>query len=255
MLLILPPSETKRDGGDEARTLDLASLGFPSLARPRRTALAALRRLARNRSTMSSALGLGPQLASEVERNRSLGSSPTMPALSRYTGVLFDAFDVASLNEAARALASTTVVLHSALFGLLRADDRIPAYRLSHNSKLPEVNLKPLWSGPVARELDAIEGLVVDMRSEAYAALGPLPPGPDRVFLRVVTDAGDGTRRALNHFNKRGKGEFARAVLESGIQYPDVESLLSWAASTGIRLESGRAGELMLVVNEVVAGR
>ena len=255
MLLILPPSETKRDGGDEARTLDLAALGFPSLARPRRTALAALRRLARNRSTMSSALGLGPQLAFEVERNRSLGSSPTMPALSRYTGVLFDAFDVASLNEAARALASTTVVLHSALFGLLRANDYIPAYRLSHNSKLPEVSLKPLWSGPIARELDAIEGLVVDMRSEGYAALGPLPPGPDRVFLRVFTDAGDGSKRALNHFNKRGKGKFARAVLESGIQHPDVESLLGWAASTGIRLESGRAGELMLVVGEVVAGR
>lgn len=255
MLLILPPSETKRDGGDEARTLDLASLGFPGLARPRRTALAALRRLARNRTTMSSALGLGPQLAAEVERNRSLGSSPTMPALSRYTGVLFDALDVETLDEAARALASTTVVLHSALFGLLRADDCIPAYRLSHDSKLPDVRLKPLWSGPVARELDAIEGLVVDMRSEAYAALGPLPPGPDRVFLRVVTVAGDGTRRALNHFNKRGKGEFARAVLESGIRHPDVGSLLEWAASTGIRLESGRPGELMLVVDEVVAGR
>ena len=178
-----------------------------------------------------------------------------MPALSRYTGVLFDAFDVATLNEAARALASTTVVLHSALFGLLRANDYIPAYRLSHNSKLPEVSLKPLWSGPIARELDAIEGLVVDMRSEGYAALGPLPPGPDRVFLRVFTDAGDGSKRALNHFNKRGKGEFARAVLESGIQHPDVESLLGWAVSTGIRLESGRAGELMLVVGEVVAGR
>ena len=250
MLLLLPPSETKRDGGDAARRLVLPELGFAALLRPRRTAIAALRSLARNRGAMSAALGLGPQLAFEVERNRTLGSSPTLPALERYTGVLYDALDVATLPAAALSMAAETVVIHSALFGLLPAGDHIPAYRLSHDSKLPDVRLRGLWAQPIARELDAIEGLVIDMRSEGYVNLGPLAPAPNRVFLRVVTETSGGTRRALTHFNKKAKGAFVRAVLTSGIRHPDLASLMEWSAHAGIRLEQDTPGEVQLIVDE-----
>lgn len=255
MLLILPPSETKRDGGDPQRPLELGALGFPGLSRPRRTAIAALRRLARNRETMSAALGLGPQLAFEIERNRSIGTSPTLPALHRYTGVLYDAFDAPRLSVKGVTSAATSVIIHSALFGLLRSVDPIPAYRLSHDSRFPDLRLKALWSNAISRELDAVDGLVVDMRSEAYVNLGPLPRASNRVFLRVVTDGADGTRRAMNHFNKKGKGDLARSVVESGIQHPDVDSLIDWAVTAGIRLERGAPGELVLIVDEIVATR
>ena len=60
-----------------------------------------------------------------------------MPAIDRYTGVLFDALDAPSLDADAREFARETVVVHSALFGLVGALDEIPAYRLSHDSRLP----------------------------------------------------------------------------------------------------------------------
>jgi hypothetical protein len=59
---------------------------------------------------------------------------------------------------------------------------------------------------------------------------------------------GEGRRRALNHFNKKGKGEFVRLVLEAGIVHADVTSLLSWAVDAGVRLERGAPGELDLIV-------
>jgi cytoplasmic iron level regulating protein YaaA (DUF328/UPF0246 family) len=249
VLLLLPPSETKRDGGTDGATLDLAALSFPGLTRQRRAVIAATRRLARNLSTMANALKLGPSQHFELIRNRQLGTSPTMPALDRYTGVLYDALDAESLSPAEREFANRHVVIHSAMFGLLRAADPIPAYRLSHDSRLPGLSLKKTWREPIASVVVPIDGLVLDLRSEAYVELGPTP---EAFFLRVVTEGADGQRRALNHFNKKGKGEFVRAVVRAGIDHPDIESLLDWAAREGIALGLGAPGELELVVEEIV---
>jgi cytoplasmic iron level regulating protein YaaA (DUF328/UPF0246 family) len=246
MLLILPPSETKRDGGEPESRLDLARLGFPTLNPARRTALAGLRAACRTIAGATTALGLGPTQRVEIDRNRAVGSSPVMPALERYTGVLFDGLDAASLTAAARRFATEHVVIHSALFGLVRADDPIPAYRLSHDSRLPGAALRPLWRGPVSAILAEHPGLVLDLRSEAYAALGPV--GPHALYLRVVTQDGRGRRVALSHFNKKAKGEFTRALLTAGIDHGSPDDLLAWASTAGWRLETGAPGELDLVV-------
>ena len=88
--------------------------------------------------------------------------------------------------------------------------------------------------------------MIVDLRSEGYAALGPAPAGS--VYLRVVSEGDDGRRRALNHFNKQGKGAFARRLLLAGIDHPDVASLVAWSRAEGLRLEPGAEGELDLIV-------
>ncbi len=59
MRILLPPSETKRDGGTGA-PLDLRALSFPALSKHRATALGALTRLARDPDAMMRALKLGP---------------------------------------------------------------------------------------------------------------------------------------------------------------------------------------------------
>jgi cytoplasmic iron level regulating protein YaaA (DUF328/UPF0246 family) len=169
-----------------------------------------------------------------------------MAAIDRYTGVLYEALDAPSLSVAARELAGSSLLVHSALFGLLRALDPIPAYRLSHDSRIPGHPLGRTWRTLLSAELAGLHGLVLDLRSEGYTALGPAPEGS--WFLRVVTEDAGGVRRALNHFNKKGKGEFVRAVLMAGIDHPDLDSLLSWARGAGIRLEPGASGELELVV-------
>ncbi|MGN6324780.1 YaaA family protein [Pseudolysinimonas sp.] len=248
MLLLLPPSETKRDGGDPDRALDLGALAFPALTPQRKAAIAALRRLSRTQGAAMAALRLGPTLGHEVERNRELLRAPVMPALDRFDGVLYDALDAPGLDRAARAFAGEHVVIASALFGLLGALDPVPAYRLSPDSRLPGLPLVRHWAGPAAAALAerAGEDLVVDLRSEAYAELGPAPAGS--WFVRVVAEDGSGRRRALNHFNKHGKGELVRRMLDAGVDHPDMDSLLGWARGAGVRLEPGAPGELDLVV-------
>ncbi|WP_395243621.1 YaaA family protein [Agromyces sp. MMS24-K17] len=248
MLILLPPSETKREGGHDGTRLELGGLRFPELTRPRRTALAATRGLAKDLDAAVAALKLGPRQATEVLRNRVLTTSPVLPAIDRYDGVLYDALGADTLDPAARAWAGDHVAIGSALFGLVGALDPIPAYRLSYDSRLPEVRLKDLWPEPARTALAAHGGLLLDLRSKGYAALGPLPARPDAVSVRVVSEGADGRRQALNHFNKAGKGALVRRLVEAGIDHPDVDSLLRWAVGEGVRLEPGSPGELDLVV-------
>jgi len=247
MLIVLPPSETKRDGGDPARPLSLDALSFAQLTKPRQRALSAMRRLARNRGA-AAALRLGPTQARELERNKQLESGPTMAAIERFEGVLYEGLDVSTLPRTARAFAHDHLVIASALFGLVGPDDPIPAYRLSPDSRLPGTPLKALWSAPVAGVLAEASGMILDLRSEAYVALGPAPAREESWYLRVVSEGDDGRRRALNHFNKKGKGEFVRALLLAAIDHSDAASLIAWAATAGIRLETADDRELVLVV-------
>lgn len=245
MLLLLPPSETKRDGGVDATTLDLGDLSFGSLDPERQRVLTEMRRLSRSVGGSMAALSLGPTQRFEIERNRALSTSPVMPALDRYTGVLFDALDVESLGATAREFAGQHLVIHSALFGLVRGRDPIPAYRLSHNSRLPALSLRSHWRAAVAAALTAEEGLVLDLRSDSYVALGPAPASA--VAIRVVSEDARGRRTALSHFNKAGKGRFARAVVEAGTIHTRVESLLDWASASGIRLDPTEVGLDLIV--------
>src|SRR3712207_1027117 len=151
-LPILPPSESKAPGGD-GDPLDLATLSWPKLTDVRAGLAEALVELAGDPPAARAALGLSPTQDDEVARNAELLGAPTTPTLERYTGVLYDALDVRSLTRAQRARADRRLAVGSALFGVVRGTDRIPAYRLSAGSALPGLpTLRTLWRaglGPV----------------------------------------------------------------------------------------------------------
>lgn len=254
MRLLLPPSETKRDGGVDA-PLDLDRLSFGALSPMRAELAESVVSLAGDHDAAMRALKLGPRLAHEVHRNRTLQASATMAVLDRYTGVLYDALDAATLDESARAFADEHVAVHSALFGLLGAMDEIPAYRLSHDSRIPGVRLKQLWRDPISTLLarEAQTGIVVDLRSEAYTELGPAPVHPESAFVRVVSVDEAGRSRALNHFNKRAKGLFTRALLLQRPQLTSIAELIEWAHDAGFSLTLAPAREAGIRELELVA--
>ena len=248
MLILIPPSETKRSGGGFL-CLDWAALSYPTLTTRRRVLAKALVRLSKHPDAATAALKLGRTQTAEIERNRLLLTSAAMAAIDRYTGVLYDALDADSLSPAARAFAADHLVVHSALFGPLGALDPIPAYRLSHDSRLPEHPLKAHWTVAITHALRTADGLVLDLRSEGYVSLGAAPSGAHSYFLRVVTVTADGHTRAINHFNKKWKGLLTRALLEHGEDFATVDDLLAWSPGAGFTLRVGDdPGTLFLVV-------
>ena len=227
MRLLLPPSETKSHGGD-GPALDPDRLGFPELTDVRRTLLAALGELAADPDRCRAALGLSAHQDAEITRNARLLTSPTTPAISRYTGVLYDALDTASLSPAARRRASRSIVVCSALFGALRPDDPIPAYRFSASTGLPGLGtLAAIWRPSLEHALAAGPGPIIDLRSGAYAALAPLA---EAITVRVVAEDG----RTVSHHNKAAKGRLVRAFLTAPRQPKTLAALIAAAAATGL---------------------
>lgn len=247
MLILLPPSETKRAGGS-GRALDLADLALPSLRPQREAVVEALVALSDDPAAAARVLRLSPRQLGEVAVNAALRTSPTLPAVDRYTGVLYDALDAASLDTRARAWLGAHALVHSAPFGPVGALDRIPAYRLGAAASVPGLpSSKRLWADAVTAALGAVTAaFVLDLRSEAYAALGPVPAATPSIYVRVVSEGADGAVRALNHFNKHAKGALVRRLAQERPRVGSERALRRWADAAGLRLREGGAGELEL---------
>ena len=209
MLVLLPPSEGKASGGSGA-PLDLARLSHPALNPVRERLVDALEAAATtDPAGLQAALGCP---AGEVDKDAALRTSPTLPALSRYTGVVYEALSYPTLSPAGRRRANASLRVASALFGLLAPRDAVPAYRLSGGTRLPGVgSLATMWRPALEPEL-APHRLVVDLRSGPYAALAR---APHAVTVRVLRESG-GTRSVVSHDNKYTKGLLARVLCEQG---------------------------------------
>jgi len=233
VLLLLPPSETKAPGGDGA-PLAFDALSLPELNPVRRKIADALVELADDVPASMTALGLSARQTDEVERNAELYRAPTMPALQRYTGVLYDALDAGGFDTTQWSRAGSRLAVASALFGLLGPDDPIPAYRLSGNSTLPALGpLRTLWRPALEPLLAARDDLVVDLRSGTYATLARVPGA---VTVRVVTADSAGNRKTVSHHNKAYKGALAATLATSATEPSTVDELLTLTSRSGLNL-------------------
>jgi uncharacterized protein len=245
VLVLLPPSETKAPHGD-GPPLDLATLSVPELTPVRAQLVESLVTLAGDVPAARTALGLTPRQDDEIARNAALWTSPTLPALHRYTGVLYDALDVASMTRAQRSRAGRRLAVGSALFGLVGGEDRIPAYRLSSGSTLPgRPTLRALWKPALSPVLASVDELVVDLRSGSYAALAPVHGA---VTVDVLSERPDGTRSVVSHFNKAHKGRLARLLALTTAEPTDVVRLRSLLRRAGLHVEHAGGTALTLVV-------
>lgn len=222
MLFLLPPSETKRSGGGSL-TIDQVALTFGGLNKVREAVIASA----------------GAE---------SLLTAPTMRAIDRYTGTLFGAIhgrglkgtptEHNSLTAAEIARAKSTVLIQSAMFGLIPATDLIPEYKLSPSKLLNGLNLKKLWSEAHLGIWPRLTGgLIIDLRSKAYAELAPIPAGIEHFSVTVEVEYPDGSRRTLNHFNKKAKGQLVRAALTAKKAPETLTELKACAKRVGLSIE------------------
>lgn len=216
MLVLLPPSEGKAPVGGRRRPVDLERLSWPQLRAPRNQVLDALA-AASARDDATRVLGVGPSLAGEVARNTRLRKLATRPVRELYTGVLYDALDLATLPPAGRRAAARSLVVVSALWGALRPGDAVPPYRLSMGTDLPGVGpLAPFWrrhlDGPLTEA--AGSGVVVDCRSSTYQAAWtpPAPLSARTVAIRVLREEA-GRRTVVSHMAKQHRGLVTRHLL------------------------------------------
>ena len=190
-IVLLPPSETKWSPA-RGKAIDLATLSFPELTSLRDGLL-----------------------------DDDLRVAPTTQAARLYTGVLYAALDIPSLPAGA----AKNIFVISAQFGLLRMNDRVPAYKREMDAAY--------WREALREPLDtATRGrIIVDCRSATYATAWK-PTGAaaaQRVHVAVVEEK-HGVRKVVSHFAKKARGEVARHLLTSGAKVRTPEELAAAVA-------------------------
>ncbi|MGV9880037.1 peroxide stress protein YaaA [Streptomyces sp. NPDC003006] len=265
MLVLLPPSEGKASSGRGA-PLEPESLSLPGLAEARQAVLDELVELcAADEEKARVVLGLSEGLRGEVAKNTGLRTAGARPAGEIYTGVLYDALDLASLDAAAKRRAARSLLVFSGLWGAVGVNDRIPSYRCSMGVKLPGLGaLGAYWRTPMASVMPeaAGDGLVLDLRSSAYAAAWK-PKGEVagrtatvRVLHAQLVD-GVEKRSVVSHFNKATKGRIVRSLLTAAAQPKDPAELVEALRDLGHVVEveapakAGKVWGLDVVVRDL----
>jgi uncharacterized protein len=207
MRVLLPPSEGKTEPG-AGKPVDLGSLAFAERLGGRREELLE---------------GLDPGLR----------EAPAGPAAEVYTGVLFKHLQLPKLPARAR----RRVLIASALWGVVRPDDRIPIYKLPPKEKLDGIGpLAKYWRPALTEALPDEEGnLIVDMRSGAYSTMWK----PQRATLLSVRAFSEekGERKAVSHMAKAVRGDVARVLLEAKKAPGDPEGAAVIAERAGFAVE------------------
>jgi len=207
MLVLLPPSEGKAEpeAGDP---LDLGTLAFAD-------------ELGDRREEVLDAFDPG------------LRKAPAAPAADVYTGVLFQRLELPELSAKVR----RQVLIFSALWGVVRPDDRIPFYKLPPKAKLKGVGAPAaFWRAALTEALPDKDGeLIVDMRSGAYASFWK-PKRAKLLAVRAFTER-DGERKAVSHMAKASRGDVAKALLSAKKAPRDPEGAAAIAEAAGHRVE------------------
>jgi cytoplasmic iron level regulating protein YaaA (DUF328/UPF0246 family) len=128
------------------------------------------------------------------------------PAITVYTGVLYQGLGWATLSESAQERAQKSIAIISAKYGVLRCLDLIAPYK----EKIDVAAMR----APITQALNAINTeLIIDCRSSTYQSVWT-PPAQKCVEIKVFSKV-DGVKKVITHMSKKTRGEVTRMLLLS----------------------------------------
>lgn len=197
-IILIPPSEGKADGGENAPLRSVSGLVADLIA-------------AIKEADPKKLYGLKEKaLEKAIAVNDEVLSSKTMPAIERYTGVVYDAIDYQTLKK--KSDFDEKVLIVSGLFGLVRPTDLIPNYRL----KIDKLKAARLWKQSNSEQLK--DAFVIDLLPQAHKKAVEYANGIAVEF--VLKKAGK--KMPAGHQGKHIKGRFVRWLVENNITAPEL---------------------------------
>ena len=213
LFILLPPSEGKAEGGVKSAKWRESSGEFGKQLALQRKAL--VDQLAKAKGGDEKLLGVSKaHLARAKSANVSLRGAPTLAAHDRYTGVVWDHLDLATLSATQRTRALNSIVVISGLLGAVSAHDPIPDYRLKMGARFtPFGLLSKWWHDSLSETLNKTftGSVVIDLLPQEHRAAFTL----DTELLGdyFLVGLNEKTGKAGGHDAKAAKGKLARHLI------------------------------------------
>ena len=165
------------------------------------------------------------------------------PAITVYTGVLYQGLGWATLGESGQNRAQKSIAIISAKYGSLKCLDLIEPYK----EKIDVAQMRT----PITKALDAIASdLIIDCRSSTYQSVWT-PPAEKCVEIKVFSKV-DGVKKVITHMSKKTRGEVTRMLLLSQV-VPTNPQELAEIVSTNFECELFESNGKEPWVLEVIA--
>lgn len=216
MKILLAPSETKKIGGHDA--FKPCSLLLDTICPSRLKLLHLYTNILQrdDQGELSQMFGLKKPKDISYHSNKDIINEPTMKAIERYTGVAFDYLQYEDLSKREQSHIDKSVILFSNLFGVLRADDMIPEYRLQQGKAIgdikPDQFYKPILKDSFAEYLRDEE--ILDIRAGFYDKFFK----PSQPYTTLKFKKGG---KVVSHWAKAYRGIVLREIAKAGVESLD----------------------------------
>ena len=141
--------------------------------------------------------------------NSNIKTAKTLPAIERYSGVVYKGIDYSSIKN--KELFDERVYILSGLFGLINCRKLIPDYKF----KIDFFNASKLWYERISEFLK--DYYVIDLLPLVHRKAVSYDEGIAVEFVVIK----DGERRSAGHEGKLVKGKFVRWLIENNIESVD----------------------------------
>lgn len=212
MKILLAPSETKKTGG-EGR-FDVNSLLFNELLSQRNKLLHAYINVLQKEDMHVLSKMFGLKKEADIRSHiKDIIHEPTMKAIERYTGVAFDHLSYETLDSNAQTYVDSHVILFSNLFGVLRANDQIPEYRLKQGEAVGDIKVEKFYNEPLKKLLDdyLADEDILDLRAGFYDKF--YKPSKPYTTLKFIKEG-----KVVSHWAKAYRGIVLREVAKAEIE-------------------------------------
>tara|TARA_Y100000996_G_C22554609_1_gene655049 strand:+ start:3517 stop:4215 length:699 start_codon:yes stop_codon:yes gene_type:complete len=146
-------------------------------------------------------------------QNQSIFKEKCVPAITRYTGVVYENIGWNNLSKEAKEYLANYVFIFSGLFGMLKPLTPIPDYKL----KMNVLSLQHHWR-PILTEALNEEDFIIDLLPQVHRKAYTPNKNVFKVDFSVIKK---GKRSAAGHFGKSVKGQFIKYLAENNIQSID----------------------------------
>jgi cytoplasmic iron level regulating protein YaaA (DUF328/UPF0246 family) len=246
--ILLPSAEGKAPGGNplapdmfDYRASNTFNF-FSELNTERRTLINAVQEIVRTADapTLEKLFGVkGDALQQALDDNLNVYNGPLLAAIDRYSpGVLYRAMEFTTLPTGAQRRLLENGIIFSGLFGLLRPDDLIPAYRLKMDATVPGIGrASAYWREPLSAHLNALlDGhMVWNLLPGAFdAAWDDAQTYARMVRVQFFREA-DGERKAVSHGVKELRGALVAYIVTEVAE--TVDALRHWEAPDGFEID------------------